>query len=104
MRAASVRTEQRDGREEKVIRYEGMASPRELLERVVIQCVQTLKSLDRGRAIKASLEEEVKPPTTTSTSKAQPVIIEAKGTGSEADDAETAALESFWWVSMHDRV
>lgn len=38
-----------NGRIEKTIRYEGMASPRELLERIVIQCQQAVKALDMDK-------------------------------------------------------
>ena len=88
MRAASVRIEKRDDREEKVVRYEGMASPRELLERIVIQCTETLRSLGNARKLEA---EEV-----NGTAKGNPGKKKMLTPDSTVGDSETAALERFW--------
>jgi hypothetical protein len=54
MRPAGMRIERRDGRQEKIVRYEGMASPRELLQRIVLQCQQALRSLGVSKVPKAT--------------------------------------------------
>ncbi len=63
MRQAEVRDEKHDnsGRIETVITYEGMASPRELLERINIQCISFVAGMNAMKtrevaAIRAAAE------------------------------------------------
>ena len=89
MRAVSIRLEKKAGREEKIIRYEGMASPRELLERIVIQCSQTLKSLSMAQYS----DEETESPKKEDL---KVLVNKSKQKASGVEDNETAALERFW--------
>ena len=93
MRAASCTEEIRNGQKEKTIRYEGMASPRELLERIVIQCEQALKTLGSAKAQAASEKEKIE--ATTFIGK---VLAEEKSKSASNIENDTDALRQFWSV------
>jgi len=94
MRAASCTEELRNGQKEKTIRYEGMASPRELLERIVIQCEQALKTLGSAKAQAATEKEK-----TEAKSFIGQLLAEEKGKVVKSSDNVTEALRRFWWVA-----
>jgi len=91
MRAASCTEELRNGQKEKTIRYEGMASPRELLERIVIQCEQALRTLGSAKAQAATEKEKLE-----AKSIIEQVLEEEKGKVVSSVERETEALRRFW--------
>jgi len=91
MRAASCTEEMRNGQKEKTIRYEGMASPRELLERIVIQCEQALRTLGSAKAQAATEKEKLE-----AKSIIEQVLEEEKGKVVSSVERETEALRRFW--------
>jgi hypothetical protein len=90
MRAARCTEEMRNGQKEKTIRYEGMASPRELLERIVIQCEQALKTLGSAKAQSATEKEKIE-----AKSIIGQLLVEEKGKVVSSEN-ETEALRRFW--------
>ena len=81
----------RNGQKEKTIRYEGMASPRELLERIVIQCEQALRTLGSAKAQAATEKEKLE-----AKSIIEQVLEEEKGKVVSSAERETEALRRFW--------
>jgi hypothetical protein len=85
--------ERADGRRETTTRYECMASPRELLERLVIQCKQVLRSLDSTKIGKESEDQHTVHVTAKKKTKKEKKVE----TGlTEGESSDIAALRIFW--------
>jgi hypothetical protein len=109
MRQASTEqiTKDRHGRTEMSITYEGMASPRELLERINIQCssfIAGMTAMERREVESGAAEptptvssEEGGPAGHTTTSAfVEPVTPPAE----EEDEPETKRMLTYWWVAQ----